>query len=357
MRASTLLSIAIAIVLAVAAVLGTQNYLDTQRQQLEVAARSDTDAPLNTIVVARVPMRFGEQITAEKLEVIAWASRTLPQGAFSSTDALIGTTDETARFVLSSIEQGEPVLGAKITDPGQRAKLSTAIAPGMNAVSIRVDDVLGVSGFVLPGDRVDVLLTRSEGNDRSNTFVDVLLQGVRVVAIDQTADDTRDQPSVVRTVTFEVTTEEAQKLTLGAAVGTLSLALRNVATVQSNEISRMTLGELNVTATSAALAAEQQAAAETARSIEAERLAEQTARLAALEEMIRSMGTDVTGRLASVEENLTSARTTPEPQVIEVERVIEVPAPVVVPSFVTIGVARNGQRQEYTVNTVQPATN
>jgi pilus assembly protein CpaB len=207
---------------------------------------------------------------------------------------------------------------------------------------------------------VDVLLTRNDGNDRSNTFVDVLLQGVRVVAIDQTADDTRDQPSVVRTVTFEVTTEEAQKLTLGAAVGTLSLALRNVATVESEEPSRMTLGELSVTATSAALAAEQAAAAEIARNVEADRLAEQTARLAVLEEMIRNMGSDVTGRLASVEENLTSARNT-APQVVEVEReviverVVEVPP--AAPTFVTVGVARNGQRQEYTVNTAQPAAN
>ncbi|MFU8881693.1 MAG: Flp pilus assembly protein CpaB [Rhodobacterales bacterium] len=352
MRASTFLSIAIALLLAVAAVFGTQTYLEGQRQQFEQSARVVRGEPQNVIVVARNSMRFGERVTAEKLELIPWASDTLPQGAYTAISDLAGATDETARFVLSSMERGEPVLSAKVTNPGQRAKLSTAISPGMKAVSIGVNDVLGVAGFVLPGDRVDVMLTRTMGNDRSNAFVDVLLQGVRVVAIDQTADDTRDQPSVVRTVTFEVTTEEAQKLTLGATIGTLSLALRNVVGVEVEEPSRMTISALNVTAASEALTAAQEAAEEAERVAQERQIAEQTARLAALEEMIRNMGTDVTGRLASVEENLTAARTV-EPQIIEreviVERVVE-PEPVV-PSFVTIGVARNGQRQEYTVGT------
>ncbi|MFD1196046.1 Flp pilus assembly protein CpaB [Seohaeicola saemankumensis] len=348
MRASTFLSIAIAIMLAVAAVFGVQTYLDSQRQQIEQASRGERGVPLNTIVVARSQMRFGERITAEKLQVIPWASETLPDGAFTDTAAIEGATDETARFVLSSIERGEPVLASKITDPGQRAKLSTAISPGKKAVSIRVNDVLGVAGFVLPGDRVDVLLTRNGGGRGGEAFVDVLLQGVRVVAIDQTADDTRDQPSVVRTVTFEVTTEEAQKLTLGATVGTLSLALLNVVSADGEVPERMTLSELDDSASAAALAAERAAAEEAQRRIEQERLDAQTARLAALEEMIRSMGSDVTDKLAEVEQNLVAARAG-EPQVVEKEVVVEVPP--AAPSFVTIGVARNGQRQEYRVET------
>lgn len=356
MRASTFLSIAIALVLAVAAVFGTQTYLDSQRQQMEQSARVVRNEPQNTIVVARNSMRFGERITADKLELIPWASNTLPQGAFTSISDLEGVTDETARFVLSSMERGEPVLSAKITNPGQRAKLSTAISPGMKAVSIAVNDVLGVAGFVLPGDRVDVMLTRTSGNDRSGAFVDVLLQGVRVVAIDQTADDTRDQPSVVRTVTFEVTTEEAQKLTLGATIGTLSLALRNVVGVEVEEPSRMTISALNVTAASEELAATQAAAAEAERLAQEQQISEQTERLSALEEMIRNMGSDVAVRMATVEENLSAARTV-EPEVIEreviVEREVEVPR--AVPAFVTIGVARNGQRQEYTVETNEAA--
>jgi hypothetical protein len=119
------------------------------------------------------------------------------------------------------------------------------------------------------------------------------------------------------------------------------------------EPSRMTVSELNVTSASAALAAQQ---AEAERIALEEQNAVQVDRLAALEEMIRNMGSDVTGRLASVEENLTTVRAT-EPQVIEreviVERVVE--APQVIPAFVTIGVARNGQRQEYTVETNKSA--
>ncbi|MFU8865931.1 MAG: Flp pilus assembly protein CpaB [Rhodobacterales bacterium] len=356
MRASTFLSIAIALVLAVAAVFGTQTYLDAQRLQMEQSARVVRNEPQNTIVVARNSMRFGERVTAEKLQLIPWASDTLPQGAFTSISDLEGVSDETARFVLSAMERGEPVLSAKITNPGQRAKLSTAISPGMKAVSIAVNDVLGVAGFVLPGDRVDVMLTRTSGNDRSGAFVDVLLQGVRVVAIDQTADDTRDQPSVVRTVTFEVTTEEAQKLTLGATIGTLSLALRNVVGVEVEEPSRMTISALNVTTASEELAATQAAAAEAERLAQEQQISEQTERLSALEEMIRNMGSDVAVRMATVEENLSAARTV-EPEMIEREVIIEreVEVPRAVPAFVTIGVARNGQRQEYTVETHEAA--
>jgi pilus assembly protein CpaB len=116
----------------------------------------------------------------------------------------------------------------------------------MKAVSIRVNDVLGVAGFVRPSDRVDVLLTRvvrgPAGNDQS--LVDVLLQGVKVLAVDQTADERKDEPSVVKTVTFEVTTDEAQRLTLGSSIGTLSLALRNIASSSIEQTRQITVADL-----------------------------------------------------------------------------------------------------------------
>jgi pilus assembly protein CpaB len=94
----------------------------------------------------------------------------------------------------------------------------------MKAVTIRVNDVEGVAGFVLPGDRVDVMLTRQQ--DKAVAAADVVLQNVRVLAIDQLADERTEKPSVVKAVTLEVEVTAAQKLALAATVGTLSLALR-----------------------------------------------------------------------------------------------------------------------------------
>ena len=128
--------------------------------------------------------------------------------------------------MLSAIETNEPILKWKITGPGQRASLSAIIDNGMKAVTIRVNDVFGVAGFVLPGDRVDVLLTRSESGNDKKQFTDVLLQNVRVLGIDQLADDRTEKTAVAKAVTLEVATQDAQKLVLAGTVGSLSLTLR-----------------------------------------------------------------------------------------------------------------------------------
>ena len=113
------------------------------------------------------------------------------------------------RVVLAAIEANEPVLALKITGAGQRATLS-ALVGGMKAVTIRVNDVEGVGGFVLPGDRVDVVLTRQI--DKGNATTDVVLQNARVLAVDQIADERADKPTVAKAVTLEVDTVGAQKI-------------------------------------------------------------------------------------------------------------------------------------------------
>src|SRR5439155_21060636 len=153
---------------------------------------------------------------------IAWPEDAVPAGAFTKIEDLLNSNGR--RIVLTAIEANEPVLAAKITGPGQRATLSAALADGMKAVTVRVNDVEGVAGFVLPGDRVDVTLTRQ--NDKNAATSDVVLQNTKVLAIDQIADDRTDKPSIVKAVTLEVDTAAAQKLSLAASIGTLSLMLR-----------------------------------------------------------------------------------------------------------------------------------
>src|SRR5262249_23405200 len=140
----------------------------------------------------------------------------------------------------------EPILASKITGPGQRATLSASLSDGMKAVTIRVNDVEGVAGFVLPGDRVDVAFTRQKDNNgRERSSTDVVLQNVRVLAIDQIADERNDKPSLARAVTLEVDTGSAQKIALAASVGTLSLMLRKAGEATIGATRAVTLSELS----------------------------------------------------------------------------------------------------------------
>jgi len=240
MRANTLIMIVLAGIFGVLAVVLVNIWLAGQRSALV----QTNGVQASTVVVAAVSLKFGDALSADKLREIAWPAGAVTAGAFKTIkDALAG---QGARQALQSISANEPVLATKITGPGQRATLSAVLDEGMKAVSIRVNDVLGVAGFVFPGDRVDVLLSRTvrgdEGADRS--FVDVLLQSVKVLAVDQVADATKDNPTVVKAVTVEVSTKDAQKLTLAAGAGQLSLALRQAAGSKGETNERVTLADL-----------------------------------------------------------------------------------------------------------------
>ncbi len=176
-----------------------------------------------SVVVATRPLAFGDQITAADLRLQPWPAGAVPSGAFRSADALVAGPP---RLVLTPIAADAPVLSQQLSGPGGRATLADQIRPGMRAATLRVDDVLGVAGFVLPGDTVDILVTRAAGGDRAQLATDILLQGVRVLAVDQMADPAKNKPVIARAATVEVTPAQAEKIALAAQVGTLSLALR-----------------------------------------------------------------------------------------------------------------------------------
>jgi pilus assembly protein CpaB len=192
-----------------------------------------------TVVVAAKPLRFGMELTAQQLREVAWPEESLPNGAFSKITDLTGNG---RRVVLTAIEPNEPVLSYKVTGSGQRATLSALIRDGLKAVTVRVNDVEGVAGFVLPGDRVDIQLTRQI--DKNAATTEVVLQNARVLAIDQIADERSDKPTVAKAVTLEVDTLGAQKLSLAASVGSLSLMLRKAGDANSEYARRITLNDL-----------------------------------------------------------------------------------------------------------------
>ena len=226
MRTSTIVMIGVAVLFGVFAVFLAQSWLNGQAEmRMRNLEAQKKPAVTQTIVVATKPLRFGNELASSSLREVSWPEEALPAGAFRSISDIMDAGGR--RVVLTAIDPNEPVLSSKITGPGQRATLSATLQDGMRAVTIRVNDVEGVAGFVLPGDRVDVALTRQKdanGNNRSST--DIVLQNTRVLAIDQIADERNDKPAVVKAVTLEVETAGAQKLSLAASVGTLSLMLR-----------------------------------------------------------------------------------------------------------------------------------
>jgi pilus assembly protein CpaB len=171
---------------------------------------------------------------------IVVAEDAIPAGAFATIADL---TKDGRRVVLSPIEANEPILGWKITGPGQRATLSAMLRDGLKAVTIRVNDVEGVAGFVLPGDYVDVALTRQ--NEKIAATSDVILQSARVLAIDQTADERTDKPAVAKAVTLEVDTVGAQKISLAASIGTMSLILRKAGEANAEFTRRISATDLS----------------------------------------------------------------------------------------------------------------
>ena len=245
MRTSTIVMIAFAVLFGLLAVFVAQTWLNGQAE-LRMKSLQATKKPISTrtLVVANKPLRFGAELTASVLREITWPENALPEGSFAKiTDVL----SDGRHIVLTAIEPNEPVLKTKITGPGQRAILSSMLRDGLKAVTVRVNDVDGVGGFIMPGDHVDVALTRQI--DKANASTEIVLQNARVLAVDQLADERAEKPTVAKSVTLEVDVIGAQKLSLSASVGTLSLMLRKAGEANNEYARRITLSDLGAPST------------------------------------------------------------------------------------------------------------
>jgi pilus assembly protein CpaB len=233
--------IAVAAVFGLLAVFVAQSWLNSQAEARLRSLEAQKARPVSaqTIVVASRQLRFGNELSASVLREMPWPADAVPQGAFRSIPEVLTAGK---RVVLTAIEANEPVLASKITGLGQRATLSATIGEGHKAVTIRVNDVDGVAGFVLPGDRVDIMLSRQL--EKNSAINDVVLKNTRVLAVDQLADERSDKPSVAKAVTLEVDLAGAQKLSLASQVGTLSLALRKAGDQDSTASRPITLADL-----------------------------------------------------------------------------------------------------------------
>ncbi|MGE0408457.1 MAG: Flp pilus assembly protein CpaB [Amphiplicatus sp.] len=209
-------------------------------------AAIDAPQPIATtpVLIAAKDIPFGEKIIPDLVKTVAWPTEAAPADSILDRAELLEGPDA-PRIAMRSFVAGEPFLKAKVSGFGERPILSRKVTEGMRAFTVRINDVSGVAGFILPGDRVDIMLTRDDDNRRGdNLFTDVLLQNVTVLGIDQLANEEVDDPVVAKSATFEVTQEQAQKLALASQVGTLSLSLRNYKTTEEEKARRIAVGDL-----------------------------------------------------------------------------------------------------------------
>lgn len=207
-----LIMLLLSVLAGVAAVLLAARWLGEQ------AASAST-----RVVVATRDLDLGQPLQANMLQEIAWPAGSEPVGAFSDAKTLEG------RVVRVSVFKGEPVLEPKLAPVGTKGGLDAVIKEGHRAITVKVNEVVGVAGFLVPGSYVDLLVNIRE--DRSGgatgTISKIVLERILVLAVAQEANRDETKPKVVNAVTLEVTPEQAEKIDLARNIGTLSLVLRN----------------------------------------------------------------------------------------------------------------------------------
>ena len=213
-----LLFFAFAVVLGTAAALLAQRALENQTPTAVQVTKTETV----DVVMARTDVNVGAALTTQQLRTVEWPKEYVPRGSFDNEDELVG------RVLRRALADGEPILEPSLLPEGSEAGLVSVIDDESRAVSVKVDAIIGVAGFVNPGTRVDVLATLRNLATRDKVpYTKVILQDVPVLAIDQKMETAQNgEPELVSVVTLEVTPTDAEKLAYSAHEGRLQLALR-----------------------------------------------------------------------------------------------------------------------------------
>lgn len=220
MNIRTVATVAIALLLGVVAMSLVHNYV-----KASAGAAPSVAAGGRPVVVAARAVERGVPLSGDAIKIVYYPADAVPEGAFDSVAAL--SDGGRARRALLPLSPNQPILPSQVSGPRATGGLSVVLQPGMRAVSVRTDDVAGVGGFVMPGDHVDVLVTRQsgEGDAALNSLTQTVIENVRVLGVDQAAQ--ADKPVVTKAVTLEVSPAQAQTVALAQTVGTVRLSLRN----------------------------------------------------------------------------------------------------------------------------------
>jgi pilus assembly protein CpaB len=230
----TTIFFALAILFGIAAALTAQQLLNRPAGAAQPAKIETTQ-----VVVARVDINTGSALLPNQLDSVDWPTSLVPKGAFSSKEALHG------RVLRHALAVGEPVSELALLAQGSQAGLVSVISENLRAVSVKVDAIIGVAGFVNPGSRVDILATLRDERSSRDATSKVILQDVPVLAIDQKMEEVKNgEAELVSVVTLEVTPEQAEQLIYSAHEGRLQLALRSPADRQISTTSGATASDL-----------------------------------------------------------------------------------------------------------------
>ena len=223
--------------LAGGAVFLVQDYVSKAQAELvrERAAREKL-GPLVEVFVVKKTMEYGTPLTKDDVAVVLMPKKALPESVFTDEAALFPGTYEKPRYVVRQMERLEPVMAQKVTEPGQDVGLTARLEKGMRAFAIKVDVASGVSGFLQPGDRVDVYWTGAVGSV-SGEITRLIEGSVNIVAIDQVANSERSTDTLIaRTVTVAVTPQQVARLAQAQATGRLALSLVGTGDVAEAEV-------------------------------------------------------------------------------------------------------------------------
>lgn len=213
------LALGLALLSGVAAVMLANRWLSSQRPQEKVIVKESV--PSTKIVIAARDLEIGTLLTPDSLTLADWPKASVPRGAFEDPHTLEG------RVAVTRLGAGQPILSAELAAPGSGAGLVATIDPGMRAMSIRVDEVVGVGGFVLPNTFVDIIAVNEVAKNKKRAKT--ILERIEVLAIAQETFTEEGKPKVVKTVTLELAPDQAEKLALQTHEGAIHLVLRNPA--------------------------------------------------------------------------------------------------------------------------------
>ncbi len=222
------LVLVVGMALAGFAIYMVNNYLAENRARLaEAEALRSQIVKTVGVYVANRSLRYGEKLTPEDVHQVRWPVDALPEGVFKAPEELFPKGPDVPRRVVRAMEKNEPIMVIKVTEPGQDAGVASRLAKGMRAFAIRVDVASGVSGFLRPGDRVDIYWTANGGLglEGSGGVTKLIESGVKLLAVDQIADADTSSATIARTVTVEATPLQVAALAQAQASGRLSLAL------------------------------------------------------------------------------------------------------------------------------------
>jgi pilus assembly protein CpaB len=183
------------------------------------SASATAEVPMTTVVAAEIAVPFGTKINERHLKTLTMPAQYVPPGSFTSVDDVLN------RVTVQPIVAGEILMRERFSEHEDGSTLAALVSEKMRAVTVRVDDVIGVAGFLLPGNRVDVLAARRESGQRA--VAETILRDVKVLAVDQTAATEKNEPVIVRAVTLEVNPQQAEILVKAKEEGSIQLTLRN----------------------------------------------------------------------------------------------------------------------------------